>query len=128
MHCQPAEARREPDLGACGRPQVDLHGLHVEEALRVLERHLIALGGLGHPGGTLLQARRALPCHSSAQGMERLLPLSLQRLLPLSLRCAMRCPARPSRRAPCQRAGMLPGNTWREVAKWRQRACLCRRW
>jgi hypothetical protein len=38
--------------------QVDLHGLHVEEALRVLERHLIALGGLGHPGGILLQVRR----------------------------------------------------------------------
>jgi hypothetical protein len=37
--------------------QVDLHGLHVEEALRVLEKHLIALGGLGHPGGILLQVR-----------------------------------------------------------------------
>lgn len=36
---------------------MDLHGLHVEEALRVLEKHLIALGGLGHPGGILLQVR-----------------------------------------------------------------------
>lgn len=35
--------------------QVDLHGLHVDEALQVLESHLIGLGGLGHPGGILLQ-------------------------------------------------------------------------
>lgn len=47
--------------------QVDLHGLHVEEALRVLERHLIALGGLGHPGGTLLQVPRAVPGLSLAR-------------------------------------------------------------
>ena len=35
--------------------QVDLHGLHVEEALQVLEQHLFSLGGLGCPGGVLLQ-------------------------------------------------------------------------
>ena len=35
--------------------QVDLHGLHVEEALQVLEQHLLSLGGLGCPGGVLLQ-------------------------------------------------------------------------
>ena len=35
--------------------QVDLHGLHVEEALQVLEQHLLSLGGLGCPGGILLQ-------------------------------------------------------------------------
>ena len=39
--------------------QVDLHGLHVEEALRVLEQHLLTLGGLGCPGGVLLQVRCA---------------------------------------------------------------------
>ena len=37
--------------------QVDLHGLHVEEALQVLEQHLLTLGGLGCPGGVLLQVR-----------------------------------------------------------------------
>ena len=37
------------------RVQVDLHGLHVEEALQVLEQHLLTLGGLGCPGGVLLQ-------------------------------------------------------------------------
>ena len=40
--------------------QVDLHGLHVEEALQVLEQHLLTLGGLGCPGGVLLQVRWAL--------------------------------------------------------------------
>jgi hypothetical protein len=38
--------------------QVDLHGLHVEEALQVLEQHLLSLGGLGCPGGVLLQVRQ----------------------------------------------------------------------
>lgn len=41
--------------------QVDLHGLHVEEALQVLEQHLLTLGGLGCPGGVLLQVR-CVPC------------------------------------------------------------------
>ena len=40
--------------------QVDLHGLHVEEALQVLEQHLLTLGGLGCPGGVLLQVRCVL--------------------------------------------------------------------
>lgn len=35
--------------------QVDLHGMHVEEALNVLENHLLNLGGLGCPSGILLQ-------------------------------------------------------------------------
>lgn len=45
--------------------QVDLHGLHVDEALKVLETHLNSLGGLGHPGGVLLQvsARIETLCH-----------------------------------------------------------------
>lgn len=43
--------------------QVDLHGLHVEEALQVLEQHLLSLGGLACPGGVLLQVG---PFHPAA--------------------------------------------------------------
>ena len=39
--------------------QLDLHGLHVEEALERLEHHLVTLGGLGSPGGILLQVTPA---------------------------------------------------------------------
>lgn len=37
--------------------QIDLHGLHVEEALTRLEDYLIKLGGLAHPAGILLRVR-----------------------------------------------------------------------
>ena len=40
--------------------QVDLHGMHVDEALQVLENHLLNLGGLGCPGGVLLQVVRSI--------------------------------------------------------------------
>ena len=43
----------------CARWQVDLHGMHVEEALTVLDRHLVNLGGLGSPSGILLQVTHA---------------------------------------------------------------------
>ena len=36
--------------------QVDLHGLYVEEALTVLDRHLSNLGGLSSPSDIVLQA------------------------------------------------------------------------
>ncbi|KAK9908758.1 hypothetical protein WJX75_002414 [Coccomyxa subellipsoidea] len=55
------------------RWKVDLHGLHVDEALKVLETHLIALGGLGHPGGILLQVIVGLGRHSEG-GVARILP------------------------------------------------------
>ncbi|EIE25471.1 hypothetical protein COCSUDRAFT_40707 [Coccomyxa subellipsoidea C-169] len=55
------------------RWKVDLHGLHVDEALKVLETHLIALGGLGHPGGILLQVIVGLGRHSVG-GVARILP------------------------------------------------------
>ena len=47
--------------------QIDLHGLHVDEALRVLESHLLALGGLNHPGGTLIQVScsQTFGCHEN---------------------------------------------------------------
>ena len=45
--------------------QLDLHGLHVEEALERLEHHLVTLGGLGSPGGILLQVRPArITCYA----------------------------------------------------------------
>ncbi|DBA98882.1 TPA: hypothetical protein ACH3X1_014639 [Trebouxia sp. C0004] len=43
------------NMSVTNRFKVDLHGLHVEEALQVLEQHLLSLGGLGCPGGILLQ-------------------------------------------------------------------------
>ena len=46
----------------CAWGQVDLHGMHVEEALTVLDRHLVNLGGLGSPSGILLQVRRTQGC------------------------------------------------------------------
>ena len=39
----------------CVGVQIDLHGLHVEEALTRLEDYLIKLGGLAHPAGILLK-------------------------------------------------------------------------
>lgn len=40
--------------------QIDLHGLHVEEALTRLEDYLIKLGGLAHPAGILLRVSLVL--------------------------------------------------------------------
>lgn len=40
---------------------------------QVLERHLVSLGGLGHPGGIVLEVVTGLGRHSSA-GQPRLLP------------------------------------------------------
>ncbi len=54
--------------------QVDLHGLHVEEALQVLQQHLLSLGGLGCPGGVLLQVTQMhLPgTHDQSAHFEKL--------------------------------------------------------
>ena len=56
----------------CCLLKVDLHGMHVEEALSVLENHLLNLGGLGCPSGVLLQVGGLLAWENSVK------PLSAQ--------------------------------------------------
>ena len=69
--------------------QIDLHGLHVEEALTRLEDYLIKLGGLAHPAGILLKVclhvghaslqQQAPPnalCEASLQGSCQVIPIS----------------------------------------------------
>ncbi len=81
--------------------QVDLHGLHVEEALQVLEQHLLSLGGLGCPGGVLLQVRQMhLPGTLSMMNLHILNSCVVATLVPGSF-CNMafwliRCPCRSS--------------------------------
>ena len=53
------------DMTSMPAPQLDLHGLHVEEALERLEHHLVTLGGLGSPGGILLQVKSARTASSA---------------------------------------------------------------
>ena len=60
--------------------QLDLHGLHVEEALERLEHHLVTLGGLGSPGGILLQVKPPrITCHI---GQYTVLPALLPQAAP----------------------------------------------
>lgn len=61
------------NLSVTNRFKVDLHGLHVEEALQVLEQHLLSLGGLGCPGGVLLQVVTGVGKHSW-NGRPKILP------------------------------------------------------
>ena len=69
--------------------QVDLHGLHVEEALQVLEQHLLSLGGLGCPGGILLQVGQIhLPAMLSMIILHTFCSCALATLVPGSF-CAM---------------------------------------
>ncbi|KAK9859307.1 hypothetical protein WJX84_010214 [Apatococcus fuscideae] len=55
------------------RMTIDLHGLHVEEALTRLEDYLIKLGGLAHPAGILLRVVTGVGRHSIG-GRARILP------------------------------------------------------
>lgn len=56
------QLQNQKKIGALSCPalhvQIDLHGLNVDEAMAMLDRHLANLGGLSAPGGILLQA-----CH-----------------------------------------------------------------
>ncbi|KAL6781747.1 hypothetical protein ACKKBF_B09285 [Auxenochlorella protothecoides x Auxenochlorella symbiontica] len=52
---------------------LDLHGMHVEEALEVLKRHLHTFSKLGHPGGVFLKIITGKGKHSTNQA-PKLLP------------------------------------------------------
>lgn len=59
--------------------KVDLHGLSVEDAIIVLDRHLKLLGRLQHPGGVLLRVVTGVGKHSS-EGKAKILPAVVQHL------------------------------------------------
>lgn len=65
--------------GHINRFRLDLHGLHVAEALSVLRRHCTALGGLAHPSGSgiLLQVVTGWGRNSSS-GVPRVRPAVLE--------------------------------------------------
>ncbi|KAL0032695.1 hypothetical protein WJX79_003892 [Trebouxia sp. C0005] len=67
------------NVSVTNRFKVDLHGLHVEEALQVLEQHLLSLGGLGCPGGILLQVITGIGKHST-NGRPKILPAVIRYL------------------------------------------------
>ncbi|KAK9828543.1 hypothetical protein WJX72_000676 [[Myrmecia] bisecta] len=61
------------NLHVVNRLKVDLHGLHVDEAIRKLEKYLFNLKELGHAGGILLQVITGVGKHS-IEGKARILP------------------------------------------------------
>ena len=63
--------------GHVNRFRLDLHGMHVPEALAALRRHCAALGGLAHPGGVLLHVVTGWGRNSSS-GVPRVLPAVLE--------------------------------------------------
>lgn len=65
--------------GHVNRFRLDLHGMHVPEALSALRRHCAALAGLTHPsgGGVLLQVVTGWGRNSSS-GVPRVRPAVLQ--------------------------------------------------
>ncbi|KAL0046380.1 hypothetical protein WJX82_010916 [Trebouxia sp. C0006] len=67
------------NMSVTNRFKVDLHGLHVEEALQVLQQHLLSLGGLGCPGGVLLQVITGIGKHST-NGRPKILPAVIRYL------------------------------------------------
>ena len=114
-------------LSSRGLSQVDLHGLHVEEALGRLEHQLLCLGGLAadHPEGLTLRVivgaarpRGRELCAAFSAAADRLiaaLPLVL-----LAREFTTDVPDRPST--------MLPCTAWlREAVVWRRNMSVSRR-
>jgi len=73
------------NAGHVNRFRLDLHGMHVVEALAVLRRHCAALGGLAHPSGILLNVITGHGKNSS-NGVPRVLPAVLSWLASTSHR------------------------------------------
>ena len=63
--------------GHVNRFRLDLHGMHVPEAVAALRRHCAALAGLAHPSGVLLQVVTGWGRNSSS-GVPRVRPAVLQ--------------------------------------------------
>ena len=63
--------------GHVNRFRLDLHGMHVPEALSALRRHCAALAGLAHPSGVLLQVVTGWGRNSSS-GVPRVRPAVLR--------------------------------------------------
>ena len=63
--------------GHVNRFRLDLHGMHVPEALSVLRRHCATLAGLAHPSGVLLQVVTGWGRNSSS-GVPRVRPAVLE--------------------------------------------------
>lgn len=57
--------------------KVDLHGMHVKEAVDVLRRYIEGLSAVGHPGGVLLRVVTGFGQHS-AQGRAKVLPAVIE--------------------------------------------------
>lgn len=74
-----ADAYDAHNAGITNRFKIDLHGLNVDEAMAMLDRHLANLGGLSAPGGILLQVVTGVGKHS-AGGQPRILPAVVRSL------------------------------------------------
>jgi Smr domain len=60
--------------------KLDLHGMHVKEAVTVLKKYIEGLGALQHPGGVLLKIVTGFGRHSTVPGRAKVLPAVVQYL------------------------------------------------
>lgn len=60
--------------------KLDLHGMHVKEAVTVLEKYVEGLGRLQHPGGVLLKVVTGFGRHSAIPGRAKVLPAVVEYL------------------------------------------------
>jgi hypothetical protein len=60
--------------------KLDLHGMHVKEAVTVLKKYVDWLGRLQHPGGVLLKVVTGFGRHSAIPGRAKVLPAVVEYL------------------------------------------------